>query len=158
MWKFVILLIALQSLSLSAHACSCAVNGTPREHIDSSAFVSFGINLSARVIGPGEAEDLFAGIDDVWVPENMAVARFKATIPIKGVKKGEIVKIYYEADGSNCSMAPVVGFEHVLFVDEYHGHYFAFSCSNEWRAPAEKRDEFFRLFEELSGHDFPGIN
>ena len=158
MIKATCLLILSALLIAPAHSCDCVNKGTPEEHIESSAFVAVGVNLSARVMGRSEIRNLFPVDGVYWTPSNIAVARFKVTIPIKNIKKGEIVPVYYDSDGTDCSMAPSVGVERVLFVDELSGHYFAYSCSNEWYFPAETRRVYLNLFEELSGHDFPGIN
>jgi hypothetical protein len=150
-----IIILTVLLLSGTALACDCVSRGTPEEHIANTEIIAYGRNLDARVLSQGEHEKLFQPGSKHYIPETLAVASFEIEIPIKGAVAGDVVSVYYDVDGTDCSMAPSVGQSHILFIDKFEGQLFGFSCANEWSYPQERREQYFRIFEEISDFDWP---
>ena len=136
-----------------ALACDCASVGSPKEHVENTPIIAYGVNTTARVLTTSEQDALFPD-ESGFLSEPLAVATFKVEIAIKGAKTGDLLTVYYDVSGTDCSMAPTVGRHFYLFADEIRGKYFTFSCSYESFVRDGRLNEYLVLFEELSGYDF----
>ena len=72
-----------------ALACDCASVGSPKEHVENTPIIAYGVNTTARVLTTSEQDALFPD-ESGFLSEPLAVATFKVEIAIKGAKTGDL--------------------------------------------------------------------
>ena len=143
----------LSLLSVPGFPCDCVEYASPEEAIENTDIVAAGRTIEAYLLA-GEQRDAFIADHNGFAHyESIAKSTFEIEVPIKGAKMGEKIVIYYEAYGSYCAWAPLVGVPDILFVNDYDGVKIASYCAVNWAHDRETRDAYISVMEEMSGAD-----